>query len=83
MQTIDSSATPTTQEYFRLRQEEELVKLRKRLAEKVEQERRERKDDEAKKRMEATREREIAEAEDHKDKKTMQQMWSVSGYIDG
>ena len=39
MQTIDSLATPTAQEYFRLRQEEELEKLRKRLAEKAERER--------------------------------------------
>jgi hypothetical protein len=83
MQTIDSLATPTAQEYFRLRQENELEKLRKRLAEKAERKRREREDGEAKKMMEAAREREVAEAEAREDMETMRQMRSVSGYIDG
>jgi DNA-directed RNA polymerase len=83
MQTIDSSATPTAQEYFRLRQEEELEKLRQRLAGKAERERREHEDGEARKRMEVAREREVAEAEACENRKTMRQMRNVSGHIDG
>ena len=83
MQTINSSATPTAQEYFRLRQEEELEKLRKRLEEKAEKKRREREDIEAKNRMEATREREVAEAEARENMETMRQMRSIGGHIAG
>lgn len=77
MQTIDFSATPTAQEYFRLRQEEELDKLCKRLAEKAQREMRELEDVEASKRMEATREREVAEAEAHEN------MRNIGGHIAG
>ena len=83
MQTIDSSAIPTAKEYFRLRQKEKLEKFRKRLAEKAEQERREREDDKAKKMMEAAREREITEAETCEDKEMMRKMRSVRGHIGG